>query len=128
MAFHSDAGFSKADEWIGTLGVYTTNFNEGKLNSGVSRYASRDLTDIMMTQIQDDVSFRYGTLWPRRGMWNRNYSETRLPAVPSMILEILSHQNFADMRMGHNPDFKFTVARSVYKSILKHNAMMHDAE
>ncbi|MBR5205379.1 MAG: xanthan lyase [Bacteroidaceae bacterium] len=128
MAFHSDAGFSKADEWIGTLGVYTTNFNEGKLNSGVSRYASRDLTDIMMTQIQDDVSFRYGTLWPRRGMWNRNYSETRLPAVPSMILEILSHQNFADMRMGHNPDFKFTVARSVYKSILKHNAMMHDAD
>ena len=128
MAFHSDAGFSKADEWIGTLGVYTTNFNDGKLNSGVSRYASRDLTDIMMTQIQDDVSFRYGTLWPRRGMWNRNYSETRLPAVPSMILEILSHQNFADMRMGHNPDFKFTVARSVYKSILKHNAMMHDAD
>ena len=61
-------------------------------------------------------------------MWNRNYSETRLPAVPSMILEILSHQNFADMRMGHNPDFKFTVARSVYKSILKHNAMMHDAD
>ena len=128
MAFHSDAGFSKADEWIGTLGVYTTNFNEGKLNSGVSRYASRDLTDLMMTELQKDISARYGAIWPRRGMWNRNYSETRLPAVPSMILEILSHQNFADMRMGHNPDFKFTVARSVYKSILKHNAMMHDAD
>ena len=117
MAFHSDAGFSKEDEWIGTLGVYTTNFNEGKLNSGVSRYASRDLTDLMLTELQKDISARYGAIWPRRGMWNRNYSETRLPAVPSMILEILSHQNFADMRMGHNPDFKFTVARSVYKSI-----------
>ena len=128
MAFHSDAGFSKADEWIGTLGVYTTGFNDGKLNSGVSRYASRDLTDLMLTELQKDISARYGAIWPRRGMWNRNYSETRLPAVPSMILEILSHQNFADMRMGHNPDFKFTVARSVYKSILKHNAMMHDAE
>ena len=128
MAFHSDAGFSKTDEWIGTLGIYTTNFNEGKLNSGVSRYASRDLTDLMQTQIQKDISARYGAIWPRRGMWNRNYSETRLPAVPSMILEILSHQNFADMRMGHDPNFKFTVARSVYKSILKYNAMMHDAD
>ena len=128
MAFHSDAGFSKTDEWIGTLGIYTTNFNEGKLNSGVSRYASRDLTDLMQTELQKDISARYGAFWPRRGMWNRNYSETRLPAVPSMILEILSHQNFADMRMGHDPDFKFTVARSVYKSILKYNAMMHDAD
>ena len=128
MAFHSDAGFSKTDEWIGTLGIYTTNFNEGKLNSGVSRYASRDLTDLMQTELQKDISARYGAIWPRRGMWNRNYSETRLPAVPSMILEILSHQNFADMRMGHDPDFKFTVARSVYKSILKYNAMMHDAD
>ena len=128
LAFHSDAGFSKEDEWIGTLGVYTTNFNDGKLNSGVSRHASRDLTDMVLTGLQNDISKRYGAIWPRRGMWNRNYSETRLPAVPSMILEILSHQNFADMRMGHEHDFKFTVARSVYKSILRYNAMMHDAD
>ena len=128
LAFHSDAGFSKEDEWIGTLGVYTTNFNDGKLNCGVSRHASRDLTDMVLTGLQNDISKRYGAIWPRRGMWNRNYSETRLPAVPSMILEILSHQNFADMRMGHEHDFKFTVARSVYKSILRYNAMMHDAD
>ena len=128
LAFHSDAGFSKEDAWIGTLGVYTTNFNDGKLNSGVSRHASRDLTDMVLTGLQNDISKRYGAIWPRRGMWNRNYSETRLPAVPSMILEILSHQNFADMRMGHEHDFKFTVARSVYKSILRYNAMMHDAD
>ena len=128
LALHSDAGFSKTDEWIGTLGVYTTNFNDGKLNSGVSRYASRDLTDRVMTELQQDISARYGRQWNRRGMWNRNYSETRLPAVPSMILEILSHQNFADMKMGHEPDFKFTVARSVYKAILKHTATMHDVD
>ena len=128
FSLHTDAGFSKADEWIGTLGIYTTNFNEGRLASGVSRYASRDLADMVMTQIQDDVSSRYGTQWTRRGMWNRNYSETRLPAVPSMILELLSHQNFADMKMGHDPDFKFTVARSMYKAILKYTATMHDAD
>ena len=128
LGLHSDAGFSKEDDWIGTLGIYTTNFNEGKLNSGVSRYTSRDLTDMVLTGLQKDISARYGVIWPRRGMWNRNYSETRLPAVPSMILEILSHQNFADMKMGHEPDFKFTLARSVYKSILRYTATMHNED
>ena len=128
LGFHSDAGFSKMDEWIGTLGIYTTDFNEGRLNSGVSRYTSRDLTDLVLTGLQQDISARYGIQWARRGMWNRNYSETRLPAVPSMILELLSHQNFADMKLGHEPDFKFTVARSVYKSILRYTALMHDAD
>ena len=128
LGFHSDAGISKIDGWIGSLGIYTTDFNEGRLNSGVSRYTSRDLTDRVLTGLQEDISARYGIQWTRRGMWNRNYSETRLPAVPSMILELLSHQNFADMKMGHDPGFKFTVARSVYKSILKYTAMMHDAD
>ena len=128
LGFHSDAGFSKMDEWIGTLGIYTTDFNEGRLNSGVSRYTSRDLTDLVLTGLQQDISARYGIQWARRGMWNRNYSETRLPTVPSMILELLSHQNFADMKLGHEPDFKFTVARSVYKSILRYTALMHDAD
>ena len=128
LGFHSDAGISKIDGWIGSLGIYTTDFNEGRLNSGVSRYTSRDLTDMVLTGLQDDISARYGIQWARRAMWNRNYSETRLPAVPSMILELLSHQNFADMKLGHEPDFKFTVARSIYKSILRYNAMMHDAD
>ena len=128
LGFHSDAGFSKEDEWIGTLGIYTTDFNEQRLNSGVSRYTSRDLTDMVLTGIQEDVSAKYGILWARRAMWNRNYSETRLPAVPSMILELLSHQNFADMKLGHEPDFKFTVARSIYKSILKYTATMHGTD
>ena len=128
LGFHSDAGFSKTDEWIGTLGIYTTDFNEGKLNSGVSRYASRDLTDMVLTGLQADISAQYGMQWSRRSMWNRNYSETRLPAVPSMILELLSHQNFADMKLGHDPNFKFTVARSIYKSILRHQATMHGSD
>ena len=125
LGFHSDAGISQTDEWIGSLGIYTTDFNEGKLNSGVSRYTSRDLTDILLTTLQEDISHQFGIQWTRRSMWNRNYSETRLPAIPSTILEILSHQNFADMKLGHDPRFKFTVARSVYKSLLKYISMMH---
>ena len=128
FALHSDAGFDKDNQLVGSLGIYTTNYNEGKLNSGVSRYASRDLADMVLTGLQKDIQSSYGIQWARRGMWNRNYSETRLPAIPSMILEILSHQNFTDLRLGYDPTFKFTIGRSIYKSILKYLAEMHHTE
>ena len=128
MALHSDAGCSKTDELIGSLGIYTIDFNNGKLNTGIDRYASRDLADILLTQIQKDIYSNYNLSWTRRSMWNRNYSETRLPATPSTIIELLSHQNFADMQLGHDPNFKFTVGRAIYKGILQFVAGQHDKE
>lgn len=128
MALHSDAGCSKTDELIGTLGIYTTDFNDGKLNAGTDRYASRDLADILLTQIQKDIQSSYNLPWTRRSMWNRNYSETRLPATSSTIIELLSHQNFADMQLGHDPNFKFTVGRAIYKGILQFMNSQHDKD
>lgn len=128
MALHSDAGCSKTDELIGSLGIYTTDFNNGKLNAGTDRYASRDLTDILLSQIQKDIHASYNLPWTRRSMWNRNYSETRLPATPSTIIELLSHQNFADMQWGHDPNFKFTVGRAIYKGILQFICSQHNKE
>lgn len=128
MALHSDAGCSKTDELIGSLGIYTTDFNDGKLNAGTDRYASRDLADILLTQIQKDIQSSYNLPWTRRSMWNRNYSETRLPATPSTIIELLSHQNFADMQLGHDPNFKFTVGRAIYKGILQFINSQHDKD
>lgn len=128
MALHSDAGFSKEDEIVGTLGIYTTNFNNGKLHAGTDRHASRDLSDILLTQLQRDIRSTFNVDWTRRSLWNRNYSETRLPAVPSTIVELLSHQNFADMRLGHDPNFKFTVGRALYKAILQYICSQHDKE
>lgn len=128
MALHSDAGVSKTDEIVGSLGIYTTNFNNGKLNTGIDRYASRDLTDILLTQIQKDIRSEYNIPWTRRSMWDRNYSETRLPATPSAIIELLSHQNFADMQLGHDPNFKFTVGRAIYKGMLQFLSTQHDKE
>lgn len=128
MALHSDAGCSKTDELIGSLGIYTTDFNDGKLNAGTDRYASRDLADILLTQIQKDIQSSYNLPWTRRSMWNRNYSETRLPATPSTIIELLSHQNFADMQLGHDPNFKFTVGRAIYKGILQFMNSQHDKD
>jgi len=43
-----------------------------------------------------------------------------------VILEMLSHQNFADMRLGYDPQFKFDLSRSVYKTVVKYLAEMHN--
>lgn len=128
VALHSDAGSSKTDQVIGSLGIYTTDTNNGKLNTGIDRYASRDLTDLLLTQIQKEIRSTYDPSWTRRSMWNRNYSETRLPATPSTIIELLSHQNFADMQAGHDPNFKFIVGRAIYKGLLQFVSTQHGKE
>ena len=51
MALHSDAGFRTDDRIVGTLGIYTTHFNDGKLAAGTNRYASRDLADLFLTRL-----------------------------------------------------------------------------
>lgn len=126
LAFHSDSGVRDSDETIGTLGIFYTQDNKGRFEGGASRYRSRDLTDVVMSQIVGDIRATCEPEWRRRGLWNRSYYEARVPAAPTMLLELLSHQNFADMRYGHDPRFKFLVARAVYKGILKHIAAQYD--
>jgi len=45
-----------------------------------------------------------------------------------MILELLSHQNFTDMRYGLDPNFRFVVSRAVYKAILKFLASQYGVD
>ncbi|WP_296096594.1 golvesin C-terminal-like domain-containing protein [Prevotella sp.] len=119
LAVHSDAGYTTVnDSIIGSLAICTTSFNDGRLNSGVSRMVSHDFADSLLTGLQRDISGKYRK-WTRRYLWDRNYSETRKPEVPSAIIETMSHQNFADMRRGLDPNFRFTLARSLYKTILR---------
>ena len=120
LSLHTDAGHKSNDAIVGTLGIYTSEFNNGMLANGTDRFASRDLSDLLMTQLQGDIQNSYQTTWTRRAMRNANYSETRLPTVASTIIELLSHQNFADMKWGHDPNFKFTASRALYKGILKY--------
>lgn len=120
LAFHSDAGVREGDETIGTLGIFYTKDNHGRFVGGADRYRSRDLTDIVMTQIVGDIRRTFEPEWNRRGLWNRSYYEARVPCAPTMLLELLSHQNFADMRYGLDPRFRFTVSRAVYKGILRY--------
>ena len=122
FAFHTDAGITPNDSIIGTLGICTIQNSDGATvyRNGVSRWASRDLTDIIQSQIVNDVKIRHSPEWIRRGLWNKSYSESRVPVVPTMLLELLSHQNLADMRYGLDPRFRFTVSRAIYKGMLKY--------
>ncbi len=121
LGLHTDAGIREDDTTVGTLGIYTTNYNEGRLGNGMlSRHTSRDLADMVQTYLAEDTDSL-----TRRAMWNKNYSESRLPDIPSCIIELLSHQNFADMRYAHDPHFKFIASRAIYKGILHYTAEMH---
>lgn len=121
LAVHTDAGI-KPGEVVGTLGICTTTGTDGRkvLASGVSRAASADWARMLQDNICRDLGAVLGGRWSRRELWDRNYSETRNPEVPSAIVEMLSHQNFTDMQYGHDPHFKFIMARAIYKSVLRY--------
>ena len=118
FAFHSDAGTTMNDSIIGTLGIYYTNKFD-KYENGTPRIMSRLLTNSIMTNIVNDVRRQFEPSWTRRGMWDKTYFEARVPEVPTMLLELLSHQNFADMKYGLDPNFRFAVSRAVYKGMLE---------
>ena len=120
FAFHSDAGVTPNDSIVGTLAIYTLRADgEREFSDGRDRIISRLLCDYVQTQVVQDIRADFNPEWTRRGLWDKSYSESRTTGVPAMILELLSHQNFADMKYGLDPAFRFTVSRAVYKGILK---------
>ena len=125
LALHSDAGYNHDGKttW-GALSICTTDFNDGMLSSGVSRIASKDFAKALRDNLVTDLTAQFGG-FGKRYVWDKNYSETRLPEVPSAILEMLSHQNFPDMRIAQDPMGKFWIARSIYKTILRYVSSNH---
>ena len=120
LGFHSDAGLTQNDSIIGTLAIYTLLAeNKSTLPNGRSRQTGRHLAGIVQDQVCQDIRLDFDPLWSKRMLWNKNYSESRTTSVPGMLLELLSHNNMADMKYGLDPAFRFTVCRAVYKGILK---------
>ena len=129
FGFHSDAGVTPNDSIVGTLAIYTYR-SEGKtkLPSGEDRLTSRIYADHVQSQIISDLKVSRDSIWSRRSTWDRAYRESRTPPCPAMLLELLSHQNFADMKHGLDPAFRFDVSRSVYKGMLKYLSSRYGCE
>lgn len=121
MAFHSDAGTEEGDKTVGTLGIYYTR-RKSKFPDGRPRALSGELATDIVNSVVNDIRAAYEPDWVQRPLRDRSYIEARIPEVPSMLLELLSHQNFADMKYGLDPQFKFDVSRAVYKGILRYLA------
>ena len=128
MAFHTDAGITPDSAIIGSLMIYDTTYGKPEFPNGQSRWASRDLADLVQTQVVEDLQKLYEPEWTRRGMWNKQYAEAVRPKVPTILSELLSHQNFADMYQAYDPRFKFDVSRAFYKGILKFLAFQNGQE
>ena len=123
IALHTD-GFDSGDDStiVGTLVIYTAKDDDGHtvLRDGRDRETvNRNLADWIQTSVTNDLS-RLAPEWTRRQLKESNYCESRVPVVPSIILELLSHKNMADMKYGLDPAFRFAAARAVYKGILRY--------
>jgi hypothetical protein len=123
LALHTD-GLSEDDNRsiVGTLAIYYSKGDDKKtcFPNGVSRQINRDLADYVQTQIVQDIRRLYCSQWTRRSLNDANYAESRVPEVPTVLIELLSHKNMPDMIYGLNPRFRFDASRAIYKGILRY--------
>lgn len=123
LAFHTDGNDSGEDSTtIGTLCIYTAKDDDGRrqLADGRDRYkTNRELGDYIQTQVVNDLR-HIAPEWTRRQLREANYCESRVPTMPSIILELLSHKNMADMRYALDPSFRLAASRAIYKGILRY--------
>lgn len=120
IALHTD-GYSQAGDstTIGTLAIYSpeNRYHHKSFSNGTSRIVNRDLADYVQTQVVEDIRAAYCPTWSRRQLHSAGYCESKYTEVPSVLLEILSHKQFADIQFGLNPRFRHDVARAIYKGI-----------
>ena len=120
IALHTDGYSQPGDsQTIGTLAIYSQNdyYKQRTFHTGHSRMLNRDLADFVQTQVVEDIRAQYDPNWKRRELLNAGYAEARYTQVPSVLLEILSHKQFADIRLGLQPKFRQDVSRAIYKGI-----------
>lgn len=130
FTMHTDAGYLRNGGIYGSLGIVTSKGDRGEytFRSGITRTVSQSFGEQVLTSVTSDLSQTFDVDWRQRDLTDKNYGETRLPQVPSMILELLAHQNFTDMKYAHDPNFKFVASRAIYKAILRYVAQMHGQE
>ncbi len=124
VALHSNAGIT--DTTFGTLTIHYTEKGKGELRDGSSKFTSRDLSDMVQSQILENIRARHLSEWAARSLFDRQYAEVSRPVVPSTIIEMFSHQNYNDMELATTPQFRFEMARAIYIGMLKYLAQRYN--
>lgn len=123
VAIHTD-GIDAPDDTtiVGTLAIYTDRDDDKRTTyaNGITRQINRDLADYVQTQVVEDLRATIAPEWTRRQLHNANYCESRYPVIPSVLIEVLSHKNFADMHYGLDPRFRLIASRAIYKGLLRY--------
>lgn len=119
IALHTDAGVMQADSIYGTLTIVNTKNGTAKYADGRNRMIAHSLAHIIESQIVGDVRQTWSAGWTERGIWDKGYSEARRQDLPSVLIEMLSHQNLNDIRLALHPQFRFDVCRAIYKGMLR---------
>ncbi|MGF1572909.1 MAG: hypothetical protein ACFCU1_07540, partial [Sumerlaeia bacterium] len=111
VSWHTDAG-GEADGIIGTLMLYQYLDDQGNetFPDGRSRWLNRDLSVYIMDEFIRTIRSEFSSNWPRRDLREVGFGEIRRPNTPSVIIELLSHHNFNDMKYGVDPRFKKATA------------------
>lgn len=125
IALHTNAGIN--DSIFGTLTIHYTEKGRGTYSDGSTKFAGRDFADMMLTQIVEDIWAKYTPEWTRRSIYDKSYAEISRPDVPSVIVELFSHQNKRDVDIANTPQFRFSAARSIYKGVLKYLAQRYNS-
>lgn len=120
LALHTDAGVTGTDSVVGTLALITTKKGDGRLPDGRPRMTSRQMAGRVTTSLEADIRRTWNKDWTMRGIADKGYSESRRPDVPALLLELLSHQNVADMGFALHPAFRHDAARAIYKGLLRY--------
>jgi N-acetylmuramoyl-L-alanine amidase len=129
IGWHTDAGYSQ-EGIIGTLSIYRLRGSDGRdlFPDGRSRMLNRHLAALVQDEIMRTAREHYSSTWPKRHLRDGDYGEARRPNSPSVLLELLSHHNFNDMKYGLDPRFQFDISRAVYKGILRFVAASHGTD
>lgn len=123
LALHTDGINSPGHRTtVGTVAIYYTTGQSGhhSYGDGRLREVSHTLSRIVEDQLVHDIRATFAPEWNNRGLRDANYAESRIPEVPTVLLELLSHKNMADMRLGLDPRFRFTASRAIYKGLLRY--------
>lgn len=121
LAIHTD-GYDEPgdDKMVGTLAIYydqddnkNTKLHDGRNRATVNRQIAYTIQHTLVSEMRQTVD----TAWAERQCWCSNYAEARIPVVPTVLLEVLSHKDITDIQHALDPRDLDATAAAICKGI-----------